>query len=281
MVIFDQTHLEVFNNLVKDRIRSLTGRKITQSNCRELSARLAGRNSYAHLCADLKAGPVTVPDSISDSGITDLLYHKHKISLDRGQIAELDSFLSILSLNLRTLATEIADAVETQEEIKQIAELLEKHKGAIHRDIWVFGVSTALRITELLYITMEMALTGIVSINKRQGPKVIPLNKAAMTIVKARAKANPTHEFLFQSNSNKAIKNRNNKKNQPITSLAVSRSFREVGDILGLKLATYSMRKTALICSLSDFTWQKLHENHALEHNQSDLTHYYLAVNPR
>jgi len=279
MVIFDQTQLEVFNNLVKDRIRSLTGHKITHSNCRELSARLAGRNNYAHLCSDLKAGPVTVPDSISDSGITDLLYRKHKISLNRGQIAELDSLLSMQSLNLRTQVMEIADAVKTQEEIKQIAELLEKHNGAIHRDIWVFGVSTALPLAELLYITMDMALKGTVSINKRKGPEVIPLNKAAMTIVKARAKANPTHEFLFQSNSNKAIKNRNNKKNQPITSLAVSRSFREVGDILGLKLTIYSMRKTALICSVADKSWQTV-TNHALEHNQSDLTHYYVSRKP-
>jgi len=134
---------------------------------------------------------------------------------------------------------ELVEAVKTQGEIKQIANLLEKHKGTIYKDIWVLGVNAALRISDLLSVTMEMALKGTITINEGKTGKlrVIPLNNTAMATVRARAEANPTHIYLFEGESNRA-------KFKPISRSSVTKSFKEIGDILGLKLGTHSMRKT-------------------------------------
>ena len=100
MVIFDQPQLKVFCKQVADIINSLTDRNINQSHIRELSARLTGRNTYAHLSSDLKVGPVTVPDFICDTGFSELLCRKHKLKFDDAQESKLIGFLMSQPLDM-------------------------------------------------------------------------------------------------------------------------------------------------------------------------------------
>jgi len=133
----------------------------------------------------------------------------------------------------------IVEAVKTLDDAKSVADLLGKHKGQIYSDIWTFGVNAALRISDLLSITMEQALSGTVELTESKTGKTrsIPLNSTAMAIVEARHKANPTHEWLFQVDSNRAS-------GKAISRFAVAAAFKEVGEILHIKLGTHSMRKT-------------------------------------
>ncbi len=134
---------------------------------------------------------------------------------------------------------QIVDAVKSSAEIKLMASLLEKHHGVIYSHMWVFGVNAALRISDLLSVTMEHALTGTLSLREGKTNKLrtIPLNQAAMSVVQRRHELNPTHSYLFQVDCNRA-------KHKPISRQSVSGAFKEAGDILGLRLGTHSMRKT-------------------------------------
>ncbi|MEY8199829.1 MAG: hypothetical protein RPS47_11365 [Colwellia sp.] len=79
---------------------------------------------------------------------------------------------------------QVVDAVKTKEEIKLMASLLEKHHGAIYSHMWIFGVNAALRISDLLSVTMEHALTGTISLKEGKTDKLrtIPLNQTAMVM---------------------------------------------------------------------------------------------------
>ncbi len=133
----------------------------------------------------------------------------------------------------------VVDAVKSKEEIKLVASLLEKHNGAIYSHMWVFGVNAALRISDLLSITMEHALTGTISLRegKTNKPRTIPLNQTAKSVVQLRHELNPTHVYLFQVDSNRA-------KHKPVSRQSVSGAFKTAGEILGLNIGTHSMRKT-------------------------------------
>src|SRR5678815_3540740 len=136
------------------------------------------------------------------------------------------------------------EAAKTADDIARIAELLEKHGNgsAIYRDIWEFGVNAALRISDLLSITMEQALTGVVVLQEGKTKKLrtITLNSTARAVVARRAAANPHHAWLFEVESNRAS-------GKPISRVSVSRKFKEIGEIVGIRLASHSMRKTCLL----------------------------------
>ena len=134
---------------------------------------------------------------------------------------------------------QIVDAVKSSAEIKLMASLLEKHHGVIYSHMWVFGVNAALRISDLLSITMEHALSGTISLREGKTNKLrtIPLNQTAMSVVQRRHELNPDHIYLFQVDCNRA-------KHKPISRQSVSGAFKEAGEILGLRIGTHSMRKT-------------------------------------
>ncbi len=134
---------------------------------------------------------------------------------------------------------QIVDAVKSSAEIKLMASLLEKHHGSIYSHMWVFGVNAALRISDLLSITMEHALTGTISLREGKTNKLrtIPLNQTALSVAQLRHEQHPEHAYLFQVDCNRA-------KHKPISRQSASQAFKEVGEILGLKIGTHSMRKT-------------------------------------
>ncbi|WP_236183502.1 tyrosine-type recombinase/integrase [Pseudomonas juntendi] len=133
------------------------------------------------------------------------------------------------------------EAVKNQSDAETISRKLTKNaKGnTLYADIWRFGVNTALRISDLLSLTFEDVQGGNLVIKEGKTGKTrdIELNVAAKAIVERRRAAHPTHQYLFEVDSNRA-------KGKPISRVAVASAFKAVGDEMGLQLGTHSMRKT-------------------------------------
>lgn len=136
---------------------------------------------------------------------------------------------------------ELVEAAKTPKQIEKIHDRLLEHGGDIYADIWSFGLQVALRISDLLQITMEEALTGKLFIREGKTGKArqITLNDKAQKIVRKRYKDNPDHAYLFQVESNRA-------KGKPISRVSVAKKFKEVGEMksISINLGTHSMRKT-------------------------------------
>ena len=140
------------------------------------------------------------------------------------------------------------EAVKTKEQRIQVeAQLLEA--GQLYHDVWKLGVNTALRISDLLQLTMADLLQldpqapalELVEI-KTGKPRKIVLNATALSIIRRRLADHPKHKYLFQS---EAV-NLNRKKAQPINRRSVARVFEKIGLQVAprVRLGTHSMRKT-------------------------------------
>lgn len=136
---------------------------------------------------------------------------------------------------------QLVEAVKTQAEVQQITHklTLNARGNTLYADIWNFGLQVALRITDLLTITYDEALSGRVVIKEGKTGKTrsIELNSKAIEIVKARRAAHPDHTYLFEVDSNRAS-------GKPVSRVAVAVAFKAVGDELDIALGTHSMRKT-------------------------------------
>lgn len=135
------------------------------------------------------------------------------------------------------------EAVKTAGEIGAVEALLRK-KNTIYADIWKFGLNVGLRIQDLLAIQfdqLELKKRSYCLIEGKTGKsRAITLNPTAMEIVERRRQENPSDKYLFQSHSPKLKRG----VVQAISRVSVSRTFKEVGDTLGLSINTHSMRKS-------------------------------------
>lgn len=141
------------------------------------------------------------------------------------------------------------EAVKTTEQRQQV----EAHLAAqdpIYLDIWKVGVNTALRISDLLSLTMEDVRTlnldqpalNIIE-QKTKKPRKIVVNQTALAVMQRRLSEHPDHMWLFQS----IAANRDRRAEpKPINRRSVSRVFERVGQRIAPKvvLGTHSMRKT-------------------------------------
>ena len=141
------------------------------------------------------------------------------------------------------------EAVKTQSQRTQVLAQLEAH-GQLYADIWQFEINTALRISDLLALTMEQLrdidperheLTLIESKTKKR--KTITLNKTSLEVVSRRLREHFDDTYLFQSTSPRYGKRA---PAMPINPRSVSRIFEKVGQHVAprVKLGTHSMRKT-------------------------------------
>ena len=140
------------------------------------------------------------------------------------------------------------EAVKTPEQRTQLeAQLLDA--GQIYFDIWKCGVNLALRISDLLTITMadvkalDANAPALHLVEKKTGKKrKIVVNGAALNIMRRRLDDHPKHRFLFQS---EAV-NINRRARQPINRRSVCRVFEKAGQKIAPKVSigTHSMRKT-------------------------------------
>lgn len=136
------------------------------------------------------------------------------------------------------------EAVKTKDETEKVgAKLTLNAKGnSLYADIWAFGLQVALRISDLLSITMTEARQGRILLREEKTGKVrnIELNEKAKAIVQARYTVNPHHTYLFQVESNRT----RSMEAKPVSRIAVANAFKAVGEELGIQLGTHSMRKT-------------------------------------
>jgi len=141
------------------------------------------------------------------------------------------------------------EAVKTGEQRQQV----EAHLAAqdrIYCDIWKVGVNTALRISDLLSLTMKdvQALDNdkpTLNIKEQKTGKLrkIVVNESALAVMQRRLNDNPTHIWLFQT---EAVNRNRREPPKAINRRSVSRVFERVGQKIALKVAlgTHSMRKT-------------------------------------
>ncbi len=141
------------------------------------------------------------------------------------------------------------EAAKTDKQRLQIeAHLLER--GQIYLDIWKIGVNTALRISDLLALTMKDVKSLYpqnpaihIKEQKTGKPRKIVINKPALAVMQRRLSDHPQHVWLFQS---EALNLHRRKPAQAINRRSVSRVFEKVGQRIAPKVAlgTHSMRKT-------------------------------------
>jgi len=141
------------------------------------------------------------------------------------------------------------EAVKTAEQRQQVEAHLADH-GELYADIWKVGVNTALRISDLLSLTMEDVRTldaeqPALHLKEQKTGKQrkIVVNQSALVVMQRRLVENPKHAWLFQS---EAVNRNRREPPKPINRRSVSRVFEQVGQRVAPKVAlgTHSMRKT-------------------------------------
>ena len=141
------------------------------------------------------------------------------------------------------------DAIKTIEQRRQVEAHL-SDRGQIYADIWKIGVNTALRISDLLSLTMENVrdldpTSPAHGLKEQKTGKLrkIVANPSALVVMQRRLAENPTHVWLFQSD---AVNLNRRQPPKSINRRSVSRVFEQVGQRIAPKVAlgTHSMRKT-------------------------------------
>ena len=140
------------------------------------------------------------------------------------------------------------EAVKTAEQRTQVeAQLLEA--GQLYFDIWKIGLNTALRISDLLALTMEdvrkldPAAPALNLVESKTGKlRKIMINQTCLQVMQRRLAEHSKDKYLFQS---EAV-NIDRRKKQPVSRRSVGRVFEKVGQKIApkLQLGTHSMRKT-------------------------------------
>lgn len=134
------------------------------------------------------------------------------------------------------------EAVKGSTDIATVKDMLNKHGGEIYKDIWSFGINTALRISDLITIRFEDVVGReflVLIEGKTKKERSIKLNKGAVDVIQRRYEDNPKDTYLFQAKGNRATALA-----KPIDRSTVARKFQEIGEIVKIPIGTHSMRKT-------------------------------------
>ena len=141
------------------------------------------------------------------------------------------------------------EAVKTGEQRQQVEAHLADN-GAIYADVWKVGVNTALRISDLLSLTMDQVRAlntdnpALNIIEQKTGKhRRIVVNQTALVVMQRRLNEHTDDVWLFQSD---AVNRDRRASPKPINRRSVSRVFEKVGRCIAPKVAlgTHSMRKT-------------------------------------
>lgn len=141
------------------------------------------------------------------------------------------------------------EAIKTKSDIQTVENFILKHYGTHYADIWRLGVNVALRVSDLLSLTMDAAREAVKSEyliiresktkHVSKSKRVIKLNKTAMRVMSDRIEEYGDDVYLFQSHS----KNLGGRVT-PLTRQGVYEVFREAGREVGVRMGTHTMRKT-------------------------------------
>jgi integrase len=131
----------------------------------------------------------------------------------------------------------------TSEEVQEVEGLLFTHCGTQMKNVWLLGVIIGCRINELLRMKFSDIHGDLIQVMRTRAHHTSNFNyyltPAAKKIILNISKENPKDEFIFQSHNSRVIKSNVPK---PISSHAVNRAFKDVGDILNVNLLPHSMR---------------------------------------
>jgi integrase len=168
------------------------------------------------------------------------------------------------------------DAVKTKEEIIMIERMLRTHHGDLYADIWRIGVNLSLRISDLLAIRyMDLDLDScLYAVREGKTGKVrhIRLNNTALTLIQDRTRKFPNDDYLFQVHANRVAG-----MVKPVSRISVARVFKDVGERIGIKLGTHSMRKSRGWAMFSDgVSVEKISK--VLNHSAPSVTMAYLGI---
>ncbi|TOI00535.1 tyrosine-type recombinase/integrase [Vibrio parahaemolyticus] len=147
--------------------------------------------------------------------------------------------------------------IPTSEQIKKIPILLKKHFGEQFADFWKFGLQTGFRTEEILNLRFaqfsyeqldrnpenRLFTCEIESRRTRSKVRKQVLSPSAEKIIRNIENKHPNSKFVFQSYRSRGV---SNKRPQPLSRQAISHAFKEVGEILGIKLTPVTMRQLAL-----------------------------------
>ncbi len=132
------------------------------------------------------------------------------------------------------------EAVKTIEEVKVIEKLLRENGTDMAADIWSIGINMALRITDLLSIRYDQVTKDSFEIKEGKTGKYrkVVVNASARAIINKRHKQFPKQKYIFQATAHNVYVA------QPVSRQYISKQFKAVGDVLGIRFNTHSMRKT-------------------------------------
>jgi integrase len=140
------------------------------------------------------------------------------------------------------------EAVKNKKQRDQVEAHLQQ-AGRIYYDIWKLGLNTALRISDLLALTMadvkrldaKSPVLDLKEIKTGKSRRIV-INKTAFQIMQKRLADYPKAKYLFQS---EAV-NIDRRRKQPISRRSAARVFEKIGQRVAPKvqLSTHSMRKT-------------------------------------
>lgn len=168
------------------------------------------------------------------------------------------------------------EAVKSREEIRDVGRYLCKHKGQLYADIWRCGVNLALRISDLLSIQYNDIDWERCELTIREGKtgkvRHLRLNEVAMGIIQRRREELPNDIYLFQVHSNRTAGTV-----KPVSRVSVGRAFQEIGEIVGVKLGTHSMRKSRGWAMYSDGVPIEM-VCKVLNHSAPSVTMTYLGI---
>ncbi|EAQ95974.1 tyrosine-type recombinase/integrase [Congregibacter litoralis] len=168
------------------------------------------------------------------------------------------------------------EAVKTKAEIATVEHLLRKHKGDVYGDIWRIGVNLALRISDLLaieYGALDTERRELRLVEGKTGKaRTLRLNDTVLKLVERRRQEHPTDRYLFQTHAN-----RSKAMQKPIGRVTVAKAFKEIGDILRVRLGTHSMRKSRGWAMYSDGVPVEM-VSKVLNHSSPAVTMTYLGI---
>jgi integrase len=168
------------------------------------------------------------------------------------------------------------EAVKTKEEILIVERLLRAHHGDMYGDIWRIGVNVALRISDLLAIRYEdldldSQLFSLIE-GKTGKARHVRLNNTALSLIQKRREQYPDDIYLFQVHSNRTASIV-----KPVSRVSVARAFKDIGDRIGIRIGTHSMRKSRGWAMHSDgVAIEKISK--VLNHGSPAVTMAYLGI---
>ena len=132
------------------------------------------------------------------------------------------------------------DAI-SKEQVQLVHSVLLQSRPTLYADVWKVGVNVGLRISDLLKLKFKdinIQNREITITEQKTGKrKTVRLNAQAITTIEQRRETYPDDRYLFQCHTNRSS-------GAPIGRVSVGRVFKEVGDSLGLRISTHSMRKS-------------------------------------